>query len=533
MKFFATVFGIISLLAMSSLPTSAQQGAQQPQSAQQPQGTQSGNIINISVSRSVPTVNYLSRGGSTKIDFLGTALLPRATGEAKVESKGGVISIEAKFDGLVDPNTFGPAYLVYVLWAITPEGRSNNLGQLRLDGTKSKLSVTTRLQTFGMIVTAEPYFAVSFPSEDVILANDVRPDTKGGVAPVQANFELLQRGKYASMNLTPLAGDSNVPLDLLQARNAVRIAQLQGAAQYAPESFVKAQQALASAEDYQKRKQKNPVITTARAAVQAAEDSRTIAVKRQEDERIANQQRSEAEQTAAAKAAQEAEARQRAQAEMQQAAAEKQKAIAEQQKAIAEQQRAAAERAAAADAQARTEAEKAQAAAEQARTAALADAQRQQEAAAQAEKEKQELRAKLLAQFNKVLPTRDSPRGLVVNMGDVLFDTAKSNLRPPALVALARLAGVVSNYPSLHLDIEGHTDSTGSEAFNQTLSEKRAGAVRDFLITQGLSADSLTATGLGQNNPVADNSTAAGRQQNRRVEIIVSGEVIGTKIGNQ
>ncbi len=540
MKFFVTVFSILSLLALAFLPAAAQQGAQQPQSAQQPQGAQSGNVINISVSRTVPTVNYLSRGGSTKIDFLGTALLPRGTGEAKVQSKGGAITIEAKFEGLADPNTFGPAYLVYVLWAITPEGRANNLGQLRLDGTKSKLSVTTRLQTFGMIVTAEPYFAVSFPSEDVILANDVRPDTKGGVAPVQANFELLQRGKYASMNLTPLEGGSNVPLDLLQARNALRIAQMQGAEKYAPESFAKAQQALASAEDYQKRKQKNSVVTTARAAVQAAEDSRTIAVKRQEDERIANQQRSEAEQTAAAKAAQGAEARQRAQAEqqkaeaeMQQASAEKQKAIAEQQKAVAEQQKAAAERASAADAQARTEAEKAQAAAEQAKAAAQADAQRQQEAAAQAEREKQELRAKLLAQFNKVLPTRDTARGLVVNMGDVLFDTAKSNLRPAALVALARLSGVVLNYPSLHLDIEGHTDSTGSVNFNQTLSEKRANAVRDFLITQGLSADSLTATGLGQNNPVASNSTAAGRQQNRRVEIVVSGEVIGAKIGNQ
>jgi outer membrane protein OmpA-like peptidoglycan-associated protein len=427
---------------------------------------------------------------------------------------------------LVDPSTFGPAYLVYVLWAITPEGRSNNLGQLRLDGTKSKLSVTTRMQTFGMIVTAEPYFAVSFPSEDVILANDVRPDTMGGVSTVQANFELLQRGKYTSLNLTPLEGSGNAPLDLLQARNAVRIAQLQGAAQYAPESFAKAQQDLASAEDYQKRKQKNAVITAARAAVQAAEDARTIGVKRQEDERIANQQRSEAEQTAAAKAAQEEEARQRALALQQKAEAEMQQAAAEKQKAIAEQQRLAAERSSAADAQARAEAEKA-------RAAAMADAQRQQEVAAQAEREKQELRAKLLAQFNKVLPTRDSPRGLVVNMGDVLFDTAKANLRSPAQVALARLAGVVSNYPSLHLDIEGHTDSTGSEAFNQTLSEKRADSVRDFLIAQGLSPASLTATGLGQGNPVADNSTAAGRQQNRRVEIIVSGEVIGSKIGGQ
>lgn len=511
MNRFANGLSLI-LLVTSSNPVAARQ------STQQQQGAQSGNVINISVSRTVPTVNYMSRG-STKVDFVGTALLPRAEGEAKVQAKSGVVNIDAKFEGLPDSSTFGPAYLVYVLWAITPEGRATNLGQLVLDGTKSKLLVTTRLQTFGMIVTAEPYFAVSFPSEDVVLANTIRSDTKGAVAPVQANFELLQRGKYASMNLTPLAFDPNVPLDLLQARNAVRIAQLEGGEKYAPESLAKAQGALTRAETYQSGKQKKSVPPTAREAVQAAEDARTISVKRQEDERIANQQRASAEQTAQARAAQEAEARQRAQAE--------------EQKAAAERERAAAERSAALDAQARAEAQKAQAEAEKARAAAQADAQRQQEAAAQAERDKQDLRAKLLAQFNRVLPTRDSPRGLVVNMGDVLFDTGKADLRPPAREALARLAGVVSNYPSLHLDIEGHTDSTGTADFNQTLSEKRANAVRDYLISQGLIPARLAAFGLGQDNPVADNSTAAGRQQNRRVEIVISGEVIGTKIGTQ
>jgi outer membrane protein OmpA-like peptidoglycan-associated protein len=492
-------------LVVSYLPVAAQQAAQQQQ------GTQPGNVINITVSRTVPTVNYMSRG-STKVDFVGTALLPRAQGEAKVQAKAGILNVDAKFEGLPDSSTFGPAYLVYVLWGITPEGRATNLGQLVLDGTKSKLLVTTRLQTFGMIVTAEPYFAVSYPSEDVVLANTIRTDTKGAVAPVQANFELLQRGKYAGMNLTPLAVDPNVPLDLLQARNAVRIAHLEGAEKYAPESFAKAQEALTRAETYQAGKQKKSVPQTAREAVQAAEDARTISLKRQEDERIANQQRAAAEQTAQAKAAQEAEALQRMQAE---------------------QQKSAAERAAALAAQARAEALKGQAEAEQARAAAQADAQRQKEAAAQAERDKQELRAKLLAQFNRVLPTRDTPRGLVVNMGDVLFDTGKSDLRPPAREALARLGGVVSNYPSLHLDIEGHTDSTGSASFNQTLSEQRANAVRDYLISQGLTSDNLNAVGLGPDNPVADNSTAAGRQQNRRVEIVISGEVIGTKIGTQ
>jgi outer membrane protein OmpA-like peptidoglycan-associated protein len=492
--------------------------------AHQQQGS-AGNIINITVSRTVPTVNYMSRG-STKVDFLGTALLPRAEGDASIQAKNGVLNINANFKGLTNPGSFGNGYLVYVMWAITPEGRTTNLGQLVLDDDKSKLQVTTRLQTFGLIVTAEPYFAVSFPSEDVILANSIRSDTKGSIASVNANFELLQRGKYASMNLTPFAIDPNVPLDLLQARNAVRIAQLEGSAKFAPDSFAKAQQTLTQAETYQTSKNKKEVSPAARAAVQAAEDARTISVKREEADRVAAAKSAQEAQT---KAAQDAEAQQRAQAQQSAIEAAQAKAAQEAeatQRAQAEVQKLQAEKTAAQDAQARAQAETE-------RAAAQADAQRQQAAAAQAEQEKQALRAKLLEQFNRVLPTRDTPRGLVVNMGDVLFETGKADLNQAAREALARLSGVVSNYPSLHLSIEGHTDSTGSPDFNQKLSEKRANGVRDFLITQGLSADSLVAIGLGQDNPVADNSTAAGRQQNRRVEIIISGEVIGTKIGGQ
>ena len=148
-----------------------------------------------------------------------------------------------------------------------------------------------------------------------------------------------------------------------------------------------------------------------------------------------------------------------------------------------------------------------------------------------AQREKQQLRARLLDQFNRVLPTTDTPRGLVVNMGDVLFDTGKSELRSEAREALAKLSGIVLNYPSLRLGIEGHTDSTGSANLNQTLSQNRAGAVRDYLIGQGIDTNSLAAQGFGMGNPVADNGTAQGRQKNRRVEIIVSGEVIGTQIG--
>lgn len=508
---------LLSLAVLFSLSAMAQQQKSAP-------------VIQINVSRNIQTVNYWARG-STKMNFIGTALIPRAEGKATVQSTGGALAIEAEFNGVKPASSFGPEYLTYVLWAITPEGLANNLGEVQVHDGKGNLRASTKLQTFGMIVTAEPYFAVTFPSDEVVIENEARADTKGAVDTVNAKFELLQRGRYADAQLEAFPFDPKVPLDLYEARNAMRIAKWQKADQYAADSFGKAQDALNHAEDYQKRKQKQAVSTTAREAVQMAEDARAISVKRQEDERIANQQReaqereaAAKEREAAAKAAQESEALKRIQAEAD--------------AAKAAQERALAEAAAAKDAQARAEAEAAaakaaqdRALAEQQQKEALAREQQAQQAAAQAEKEKQELRAKLLEQFNRVLPTRDSQRGLVVNMGDVLFDIGKANLRPAAREALAKLSGIVLNYPQLKLTIEGHTDNTGGDEFNQTLSEKRAGSVRDYLVVQGLTTDSITATGFGKNDPIADNTTAAGRQKNRRVEIIVSGEVIGTQIG--
>jgi outer membrane protein OmpA-like peptidoglycan-associated protein len=467
----------------------------------------SGSVININVSRNIEAVNYWARG-STKVDFIGTALLPRATGQAKVESRGGALAIDAEFKGLESPSTFGPGYLVYILWALTPEGRANNLGQLILKNGKSQLQTTTKLQTFAMMVTAEPYFAVAYPSEAVVMENKPRNDTQGAVATIDT--KLLQRGDYKGAGLESATANSKIPLDLIQARNAVHVAKWQQADKYAPESFAKAEKSLAQAEDYQARKQKNSVSTAARTAVQAAEDARALSVRRQAEEKTANEQKAAAD-------AQAAEVRRTAEAQA--ATAQEAQARAEAEAATAKE--------AAARAQAQADAQQQS----QARAAAEQQAQQQRQAAEQAERDKQELRAKLLDQFNRVLPTTDTPRGLVVNMGDVLFDTGKSNLRPAAREALAKLSGIVLNYPSLQLTIEGHTDSTGTDEFNQTLSEKRADGVRDYLVGQGLTSDKIAAKGMGKLMPVADNSTAAGRQKNRRVEIIVSGEVIGTQIG--
>jgi len=528
-KFLCTsALGLLCVHATYAVP----QERERTRDSQQTRDSQRTSLINIRVARTVQAVNYRDRA-STKIDFRGTPLMPRAEGKADIEAKHGRIGIKAEFEHLELPSTFGSAYLTYVLWAISPEGNPNNLGEVVLDGSKSKLEVTTNLQTFAMIVTAEPYFAVSFPSEVVVIENIVRGDTKGSVSTVDARFELLKRGTYDDMRLERFTTDASAPLSLYEARNALRIAKAQGAAEYAPESWAKAEDAMRRAEDYQLRKQHKAVPTAAREAAQNAEDARNIAVRRQEDERVAKQQREADEQTRRAKAAQEDEAQRRADAERQQlqaevAAAQEAKARAEadaQRKAAMLQEQQAREQAALAAQQAAQSAQQAQ--------DAQSQAQQAQQQAAQSERDKQELRAKLLQQFNRILETRDTVRGLVVNIGDVLFDTGKYTLRPPAREALAKLSGIVLAYPGLRLQVEGHTDSTGTAAFNQKLSEQRAMTVRDYLVQQGVDMNSVTAAGLGEGVPIADNSTAAGRQKNRRVEIIVSGEVIGTRIGGQ
>jgi outer membrane protein OmpA-like peptidoglycan-associated protein len=384
-----------------------------------------------------------------------------------------------------------------------------------LNGTDSKLFATTPLQSFGLIVTAEPYFAVNMPSDVVVLENIARSDTKGTTQDVTANYELLRRGQYTYTvsnvtqpinNLSP-----NVPLEVYQARNAIQIAVQAGAEKYAADPLNKAEGSLNQAEGLLKSKgSKKQVIAAARDAVQTAADARQISLKRAEAERVATQQ---AEAQSAAAAAQEAAAAAEAKQKQEEAARQQ-----------AEMQRLRAERDAAQQAASAAQANAAS-------QAALQGEKEAQAAAAQAELEKQQLRAALLEQFNRVLPTTDTPRGLKVNMGDVLFATAKYELQPAAREALAKLSGIVLAHPGLRLAIEGYTDSTGTEGFNQTLSNQRANSVRDYLVQQSLDAASVTATGFGEANPAAGNDTAAGRQLNRRVEIIISGEVIGTKIG--
>jgi outer membrane protein OmpA-like peptidoglycan-associated protein len=533
------------------------------------------------VARTMKAINYNHRSGSTKIDFRGTALLPEAHGEASVESKQGVIKIDARMEKLQPATKFGPEYLTYVMWAITPEGRATNIGEVLLNGDKTRLDATTELQSFGLIVTAEPYFAVTQPSDVVVMENFVRRDTVGTIEQVDAKFELLQRGQYTlnvnPADIQPMQLNGRAPLELYEARNAVQIARWTGAEKYAPDTYHKAVQGLENAEGYLKGKSgSKPIGTVAREAVQMAEDARIITVKKIGEETLASERQAGADREALAQsqrvAAQDDAARIARNAETARLAAQseadrvKRENAAKMETARNDAERAdranAAQMAAAqaeagrlklqndartADAQAEADRLKsdnaAQAAAAQTeadrlkrendaqRAGAQADLDRAAADKARAEREKVELRALLLSQFNAVLQTRDTARGLVVNMSDVLFDTGKFSLRPLAREKLAKVAGIVSGHPGLKLDVDGYTDSVGGDNYNQRLSEQRGSAVRDYLTQSGMAPASVTTQGFGKADPVASNDTASGRQQNRRVEIVISGEIIGTEIG--
>jgi outer membrane protein OmpA-like peptidoglycan-associated protein len=534
--------------------------AQEPNPTQKPQVQTAtpAPLYRIEVvERTTPAVNYLHRTGSSKIDFNGTPLMAAGRGSAKVESQRGVIHVSAEFKDMVAPSSFGPEYLTYVLWAISPDGRPVNLGELTLDnygkGSSSQIEATSDIQTFGLIVTAEPYYGVTQPSDVVVMENVARTDTKGVVESISAKYELLPRGSYTKAGgFVPLKVSKKDPFELYEAENAVQIARLAGAEKYSSDSFQKATDALRQAQRYQSQKPgQKPVITMAREAVVRAEDARVIALRRKAEETAEierqaaiareNAERQNAEtarlnaETARLKA--EEQARLRAQADADRIAAENAKADAvrarqqaetaaidanrlkreadeARQAALAEQQKLAAEtdraRSAAADADRLRE-----------------DAERQRQ---KAEADQEQLRQQLLTQFNTILQTRDTARGLIVNMSDVLFDTGQYSLKPGAREKLAKVAGIILGHPGLKIAVEGHTDSVGGDEYNLKLSENRANSVRAYLVSQSIDPAAVTAKGFGKTMPVADNSTAAGRQVNRRVELVVSGEILGTTI---
>jgi outer membrane protein OmpA-like peptidoglycan-associated protein len=607
------VWGALIASAAILAPSARSGGVPQVSQAAAIRADQTSMYQMILVDRTVKAVKYAHRSGSTKIDFEGTDLMAGARGEAKVDSHRGAMEIKVEFSNMQKPTTFGGEYLTYVLWAISPEGRPVNLGEVLIGGNdRSKLDVTTDLQAFAMIVTAEPYYAVRRPSNVVVMENEIRPDTVGTTEVVDAKYELVDRGGYipTGYKFDPVVLNTKLPLEFFEARNALRIAQSAGAENYATSSYANAADQMKQADDMAIRRgvDKKRLSSTSRLVVQTAEDAREISVKRIDEDRaeaartadanrvasaMAGRRNAEADTADAVRARDNAEGKTRdaqdsaryaaagqAQAERDNAAAQRQKldaqadsdrnrasaADANQATADAQQHQRDAEtdsarsrlaatdaNLATADAQqhqrdaetdsarsrlAATDANLATADAQQHQRDAETDSARSRLAAAnsdqqlqQAVRDREELRARLLIQFNAILETRDTARGLVVNMSDVLFDSAKFTLRPAAREKLAKISGIVLAYPTLALAIEGNTDSVGGDAYNQTLSENRAGSVRDYLGQQGIPSASMTAHGFGKSQPVASNDTAGGRQQNRRVELIVSGDVIGNTIG--
>jgi outer membrane protein OmpA-like peptidoglycan-associated protein len=507
-------------------------------SAQEAPPPRVGTIRVVSTARTTPAINYRHRSGATEVDLRGTDLMPKAKGQATVNSKQGRIEIKASMEKLTSATQFGPEYLTYVMWAVTPEGRPKNLGEILLNGDHSKIDVTSDFQTFGLIITAEPYFAVTQPSNVVVMENIVSNQTSGTIEPINVRYELVERSQYLlnapETDRRPFPLDPKIPLELYEARNAIRIARWTGAERYDPETLHDAEISLQNAEDELRGKiGKKTVSQNSRDAAQKAEDARLITLRRLQEEDLANERATAAEREAAARQQASRAQAQASQAETEREAAERAKREAEEARSHAESAQAEANAATERAQKERSEAEAAREAALAQQQAAEAEAAKSRESATQAEREKAELREQLRQQLNTVLETRETARGLIVNMSDVLFDFGKYTLKPGAKEKLAKISGIIVSHPGLNLQVEGHTDSVGSDEMNQRLSEQRAQAVQSYLAAQGVPPNSITAQGFGKTRPVATNDNAAGRQRNRRVELVVSGDVIGTQATRQ
>jgi outer membrane protein OmpA-like peptidoglycan-associated protein len=433
------------------------------QSAQQGRAIASSDVLS-----QISMFNY-REGPKSDLLFRGTPIAATAEGEARVEYQDGNARIEAKAEKLPRPASLGP-YTVYVLWALTPDGRATNQGVLAgPEGGKGRMDTLYGASQFALIVTAEPHFAVTVPSTMIALYN-VADDVKGEESKVAT---LTERTDYSS--LAPIAiTDRTSPPELVQARYAVAIAAAAGAERFAPEAYTAANQKLAAAETAllaRRSSERRTAPGLAREAVIAGEDARRGAL-------IASAVAAAETQRLAAASAATAAANEIAARNAREAATAAN--VATELATAAERERSAAEAAAAA-------------------------------------------RADLLARLSSALPTRESERGLISEIGGVHFATGTADMNAAARESLARFSGIVASYPGLRFNVEGHTDSTGSVATNNELSLRRAMAARDYLIGQGVAASSIDVAGLGLSTPIGDNSTSEGRARNRRVEIVLSG----------
>jgi outer membrane protein OmpA-like peptidoglycan-associated protein len=469
------------------------------------------------VQHNLDAVNYQYGAGPTKVDFRGTVLLPTAKGDATVDPRKGSTGINAKFEGLASPQRFGQEYLSYVLWAITPDGAPHNLGEIVPNGSdKAHLPVTTNLQTFALMVTAEPYGAVRHPSDLVVLENQVRPDTVGSLQPVQVKTELMPRGQYtwnvpasqaavvASARKVPLS-QYRATLELYEAQNALGIARADGAQKYAPDVYSRAQQELQEAQQlHASAGGKDSVVQHARAATEIAEDARIIAGRRRDEDAV----------IAARKGTEEAQqAKLRAEA-----TAQKEKERADSAQAQAQLDQAARVRAEmdANAARAREQAAEMAAAAKPTPPPVVVQvAPNDENAAAKAERER------LLERLDTIIVTRDTPQGLDATVSDGDFNGA--GLRPEAAGSLIQLAAVLNAHPGLRVSVEGNSATPAGA----DLAGRRAETVAAALIRDGVPGEQISTQNLGDSRLIVSDDTTQGRIENRRVEIVISGRPIG------
>ena len=470
------------------------------------------------VESSAKAVNYGRLKGSIDMEFQGTRLMPDATGKAEVKSKPGGTAITAKFKKMPPASSFGGEYLTYVLWGVSTEGRPTNLGELIIKDGKGRIKATDPLQTFAMVVTAEPYFAVTQPSAAVVMENVVTREAASQAEPIVTRYRIQKVEPYA-LNMDPTEAtvmDKKTPFEVYQARNAVRLAQAAGAPTYARVAFEKAQADLVKAEtEGASRKSR---IMDARASVQSAEDARSTAVHEQGLELEARSQEAAKNQLETAKIGQDVAIQQATMADAQKDAAIQQATVADAQKDAALQQ------ATVADAQKDAALQK----------AAVADAQMDAAISGAPEAEAQakvatagadatDVQKELLAEFNAVLETRATTRGLIVNMNGVKFQTGKATLSPPGREKLAKIAGILASHRGLMIKAEGNTGTPGS---NLRLAKKRAENAVDYLVSQGATAGNRSDQGVGEDQPMASSGPGSGRKETHRVDLVVYGEGI-------
>lgn len=462
----------------------------------------------------VRVFTYTAAEGTFSLVMQGSDLARSATGELRIRSRVSFNEIDLRVKGLPAPQSIGPEFLTYVVWAISSSGLGTNLGELVLERGEGRLRTQTDQQSFGVIVTAEPFYSTTMPSDTVVLENAVSPNERRAPALSSVDARFMPRGQYkvgAEMGeVKPFTFEPGVPLDIYQARNALLIGKRTRTDQFVAEGYRSSQTLLARAEELHYGGDAKGATASAREAVQVMGDAIRLSLERQDKLRSELISRAADDRVRRATATAEDAERRMQEALRRQAAAEKATREAEEKRQKAEDEmRLAVEE----------------------RRRAQQEAIEAREVAQKLVQEQRQLRDLLVERLNQVLATEDTERGLVVKLSDILFDPGKFTLKSETKVLLARIAGILSWAPGITVQVEGHTDNTGDAAKNQQLSEQRAAAVGNFLVEQGMPASNISSVGYGESRPVAANNTREGREQNRRVELVLSGEMIGAHIG--